>query len=56
MVGSDDVTALSDVFSDIDETFFRPHPLTDGEARRIADHLWSLRRTARRVRAAAWVG
>jgi GNAT superfamily N-acetyltransferase len=36
VVGPGDVRALADIFSDIDETFFRPHPFTEGEALRIA--------------------
>lgn len=33
----DDEAALAEAFSDIDETFFRPHPFTRDEARRIAN-------------------
>ena len=31
-----DAEALADLFGDIDDTFFRPHPFTAAEARRIA--------------------
>jgi GNAT superfamily N-acetyltransferase len=33
-----DAQVLADVFSDIDQTFFRPHPFTDDEASLIASH------------------
>lgn len=36
VVGPDDSQALADLFSEIDTTFFRPHPFTAGQARRIA--------------------
>ena len=36
VVGPDDADALADLFDDIDSTFFRPHPFTADEARRIA--------------------
>jgi ribosomal protein S18 acetylase RimI-like enzyme len=39
VVGAGDEAALADAFSDIDETFFRPHPFTCDEARRIADYI-----------------
>ena len=39
MVGPRDAQALTEVFSDIDETFFRPHPFTRDEARRIASYV-----------------
>jgi len=39
VVGPGDAQALAEVFSDIDETFFRPHPFTESEAMRIADHV-----------------
>ena len=35
-VRPDDAEILADVFSDIDTTFFRPHPFTAHQARRIA--------------------
>jgi ribosomal protein S18 acetylase RimI-like enzyme len=35
-IKSRDADALADLFGDIDETFFRPHPFTPDEARRIA--------------------
>jgi ribosomal protein S18 acetylase RimI-like enzyme len=35
-ITSRDADALADLFADIDETFFRPHPFTAEEARRIA--------------------
>ena len=37
VVGPGDEAALAEVFSDIDETFFRPHPFTRDEAGRIAN-------------------
>lgn len=37
VVGPGDEAALADAFSEIDETFFRPHPFTRNEARRIAN-------------------
>lgn len=36
VVGPGDASALTELFSDIDETFFRPHPFTEQEALRIA--------------------
>lgn len=36
VVGPGDAEALADVFSEIDTTFFRPHPFTRREAWRIA--------------------
>jgi len=39
VVGPGDAQALADVFSDIAETFFRPHPFTESEALRIADYV-----------------
>jgi GNAT superfamily N-acetyltransferase len=36
VVGSADETILAEMFHDVDETFFRPHPFTGDEARRIA--------------------
>jgi ribosomal protein S18 acetylase RimI-like enzyme len=36
LVGPDDAEALADLFGDIDATYFRPHPFTPEEARRIA--------------------
>ncbi len=41
VVGPDDVRLLAEIFSDIDQTFFRPHPFTDDEARLIANHAGS---------------
>jgi ribosomal protein S18 acetylase RimI-like enzyme len=35
----DDVRLLAEIFADIDQTFFRPHPFTDDEAVLIANHL-----------------
>jgi ribosomal protein S18 acetylase RimI-like enzyme len=37
VVGPSDAAMLTDIFTDIDETFFRPHPFTQDEAQRIAD-------------------
>ena len=37
LVEPGDVQALAEVFSDIDETFFRQHPFTRDEAERIAN-------------------
>jgi RimJ/RimL family protein N-acetyltransferase len=39
VVGPRDAQALAEVFSDIDETFFCPHPFTSSEALRIANNL-----------------
>ena len=39
LVGPADHRSLIEVFADIDETFFRPHPFTAEEARRVANHL-----------------
>lgn len=39
VVDPGDVQASADVFSDIDEPFVRPHPLTESEARLIASHV-----------------
>jgi ribosomal protein S18 acetylase RimI-like enzyme len=36
-VGPLEAEALADLFQDIDDTFFRPHPFTAEEARRIAN-------------------
>jgi len=36
VVGPADEAILADVFTDIDEAFFRPHPFTRDEARHIA--------------------
>ncbi len=36
VVGPPDVDLLADIFSEIDQTFFRPHPFTPEEARSIA--------------------
>ena len=38
LVGPADHRSLIEVFADIDETFFRPHPFTAEEARRVANH------------------
>ena len=38
VVGPSDHGSLMRVFADLDETFFRPHPFTDEEARRITNH------------------
>ena len=38
VVGPDDEEALAELFADIDDTFFQPHPFTADEARRIASH------------------
>ena len=38
-MGPGDETALAEAFSDIDETFFRPHPFTWNEARRIVSYV-----------------
>ena len=35
-VGPRDAQALAEIFTDIDETFFRPHHFTHDEARQIA--------------------
>lgn len=37
VVGPDDARLLAEIFSDIDPTFFRPHPFTDDEAMLIAN-------------------
>jgi ribosomal-protein-alanine N-acetyltransferase len=37
VVSPDDAEALADLFANVDETFFRPHPFTADEARRIAN-------------------
>jgi ribosomal protein S18 acetylase RimI-like enzyme len=37
VVGPSDAAMLADIFTEIDEAFFRPHPFTPDEARRIAD-------------------
>jgi ribosomal protein S18 acetylase RimI-like enzyme len=37
VVGPGDEAALAEAFSDLDETFFRPHPFTRDEAERIAN-------------------
>lgn len=37
VVGPRDVRLLTELFSDIDETYFRPHPFTDDEAQLIAN-------------------
>jgi ribosomal protein S18 acetylase RimI-like enzyme len=37
VVGPQDEAALAEAFSEIDETFFRPHPFSRDEARRIAN-------------------
>ena len=39
LVGPRGARALADVCSDIDEMFFRPHPVTGSDALRIADHV-----------------
>ncbi len=36
VVGPSDAAMLADIFAEIDEAFFRPHPFTRAEARRIA--------------------
>jgi ribosomal protein S18 acetylase RimI-like enzyme len=36
VVGAADEGALAELFADIDTRFFRPHPMTDEEAHRIA--------------------
>ena len=41
VVGPDDVRLLAEIFSDIDPTFFRPHPFTDDEALLIANRAGS---------------
>ena len=38
LVGPADHRSLVEVFADIDETFFRPHPFTAKEALRVANH------------------
>ncbi len=38
LVGPRDARLLIEIFSDIDQTFFRPHPFTDDEALHIANH------------------
>ena len=38
VLGPGDAAALAELFSDIDEAFFRPHPFTEQEARHIADY------------------
>lgn len=37
-VGAADVGLLVEVFGGIDRRFFRPHPFTEAQARRIAEH------------------
>jgi ribosomal protein S18 acetylase RimI-like enzyme len=37
VVGPSDAAMLADIFTEIDEAFFRPHPFTRVEARRIAN-------------------
>jgi len=39
VVGPGDEAILAEVFTQIDATFFRPHPFTPEEARRILDKL-----------------
>ena len=39
VVGPGDAEALAEVFSDVDEQFFRPHPFTPELARRIASYV-----------------
>lgn len=39
VVGPRDAQTLAEIFMDIDETFFRPHPFTESEARQIANHV-----------------
>ena len=39
VVGPRDARALAEVFTDIDESFFRPHPFTPSEAVRIANQV-----------------
>jgi GNAT superfamily N-acetyltransferase len=39
VVGPYDAQALAEVFSDIDDAFFRPHPFTHGQAQRIANYV-----------------
>lgn len=36
IVGPTDGAILADIFTEIDEAFFRPHPFTTDEARHIA--------------------
>ena len=38
VAGSDDQQSLTEVFADIDDTFFRPHPFTADEAQRLASY------------------
>lgn len=38
IAGPGDEEALTELFEDIDETFFRPHPLTSEEARRLCHY------------------
>jgi RimJ/RimL family protein N-acetyltransferase len=38
VVSSEDQRSLAEVFADLDDTFFRPHPFTAEEARRLANH------------------
>ena len=38
VVRSDDAQRLADVFSAIDNAFFRPHPFTDEQAEKIANY------------------
>ena len=35
---SEDAGLLADLFADLDTTFFRPHPFSAGEARRLANY------------------
>ena len=37
VIGPADEAILADIFSDIDETYFRPHPFTVDEAKNVAD-------------------
>jgi RimJ/RimL family protein N-acetyltransferase len=39
VVGPRDAQALAEIFADVDETFFRPHPFTSSEALYIANHV-----------------
>jgi ribosomal protein S18 acetylase RimI-like enzyme len=38
VAGAGDEQMLTELFADIDETFFRPHPLTAEEARRLCSY------------------
>ena len=38
LVGPRDARLLAELFSDIDQTYFRPHPFTADEALLVANH------------------